>query len=139
MFRAGTTLLSHLLDQDPQNRSLLNWEAADNVPPPISLTWRSGPRVDAVRAGLEMAVQMNPEMNLVHREEADGPTECITVMAQDWKSLMWETLANVPKLRRVALYRRPPLRLRASQACAADAAVRRGARPPGRSSHRTMR
>ena len=39
---------------------------------------------------------MNPEMNLVHREEADGPTECITVMAQDWKSLMWETLANVP-------------------------------------------
>ena len=22
--------------------------------------------------------------------------ECITVMAQDWKSLMWETLANVP-------------------------------------------
>ena len=96
MFRAGTTLLSHLLDQDPQNRSLLNWEAADNVPPPTPQTWRSGPRVDAVRAGLEMAVQMNPEMNLVHREEADGPTECITVMAQDWKSLMWETLANVP-------------------------------------------
>src|SRR4051812_13575233 len=96
MFRAGTTLLSHLLDQDPQNRSLLNWEAADNVPPPTPQTWRSGPRVDAVRAGLEMAVQVNPEMNLVHREEADGPTECITVMAQDWKSLMWETLANVP-------------------------------------------
>jgi hypothetical protein len=96
MFRAGTTLLSHLLDQDPANRSLLNWEAADNVPPPTPETWRSGPRVDAVRAGLEMAVQMNPEMNLVHREEADGPTECITVMAQDWKSLMWETLANVP-------------------------------------------
>jgi hypothetical protein len=96
MFRAGTTLLSHLLDQDPQNRSLLNWEAADNVPPPTRETWRSGPRVEAVRAGLEMAVQMNPEMNLVHREEADGPTECITVMAQDWKSLMWETLANVP-------------------------------------------
>ena len=39
---------------------------------------------------------MNPDMNKVHREEADGPTECITVMAQDWKSLMWETLANVP-------------------------------------------
>lgn len=96
MFRAGTTLLSHLLDQDPANRSLLNWEAADNVPPPTPDTWRSGPRVEAVRAGLEMAVQMNPEMNTVHREEADGPTECITVMAQDWKSLMWETLANVP-------------------------------------------
>ena len=41
MFRAGTTLLSHLLDQDPNNRSLLNWEAADNVPPPTPQTWRA--------------------------------------------------------------------------------------------------
>ncbi len=96
LFRAGTTLLSYLLDQDPRNRSLLNWEAADSVPPPTPQTWRSGPRVEAARAGLEMAVQMNPDMNTVHREEADGPTECITIMAQDWKSLMWETLANVP-------------------------------------------
>ena len=39
---------------------------------------------------------MNPDMATVHHEEADGPTECITVMAQDFKSLMWETLANVP-------------------------------------------
>ena len=34
---------------------------------------------------------MNPDMATVHHEEADGPTECITVMAQDFKSLMWET------------------------------------------------
>ncbi len=96
LFRAGTTLLSYLLDQDPGSRSLLNWEAADNVPPPTPDTWKSGPRVDAARAAGEMAEQMNPEMATVHHEEADGPTECITVMAQDFKSLMWETLANVP-------------------------------------------
>ncbi len=96
LFRAGTTLLSYLLDQDPANRSLLNWEAADNVPPPTPQTWRAGPRVDAARAAAEMAAQMNPDVDKVHHEEADGPTECITVMAQDWKSLMWETLANVP-------------------------------------------
>jgi hypothetical protein len=96
LFRAGTTLLSYLLDQDENNRSLLNWEAADNVPPPTPETWRSGPRVDAARAMAEMAAQMNPDMDRAHHEEADGPTECITVMAQDWKSLMWETLANVP-------------------------------------------
>jgi hypothetical protein len=96
LFRAGTTLLSYLLDQDANNRSLLNWEAADNVPPPTPETWRSGPRVDAGRAMVELTNQMNPDMDTVHHEEADGPTECITVMAQDWKSLMWETLANVP-------------------------------------------
>ena len=50
LFRAGTTLLSYLLDQDPGSRSLLNWEAADNVPPPTPDTWKSGPRVDAARA-----------------------------------------------------------------------------------------
>jgi hypothetical protein len=96
LFRAGTTLLSCLLDQDENNRSLLNWEAADNVPPPTPETWRSGPRVDAARAMAEMAAQLNPDMDKAHHEEADGPTECITVMAQDWKSMVWETLANVP-------------------------------------------
>ena len=96
LFRAGTTLLSYLLDQDPASRSLLNWEAADNVPPPTPDTWRSGPRVDLARAAAELTAQMNPDMAKAHHEEADGPTECITVMAQDFKSLMWETLANVP-------------------------------------------
>ena len=70
---------------------------------------------------------MNPDMDKVHHEEADGPTECITVMAQDWKSLMWETLANVPSYGRVAAVGRPPLGVRAPQARAADPAVRRGA------------
>ncbi len=111
MFRAGTTLLSHLLDQDPQNRSLLNWEAADNVPPPTPQTWRSGPRVEAVRAGLEMAVQMNPEMNLVHREEADGPTECITVDGAGLEEPDVGDAGERAQLRRVALHRRPSLGL----------------------------
>ena len=96
LFRAGTTLLSYLLDQDPASRSLLNWEAADQIPPPTPETWRSGPRVEAARAGAALAAQLNPEIDKVHHEEPDGPTECITVMAQDFKSMMWETLANVP-------------------------------------------
>ena len=62
LFRAGTTLLSYLLDQDVENRSLLNWEAADNVPPPTPDNWRSGPRVDAARAMAELANQMNPDL-----------------------------------------------------------------------------
>jgi hypothetical protein len=31
MFRAGTTLLSRLFDQDARNRALLMWEAGDSV------------------------------------------------------------------------------------------------------------
>jgi Sulfotransferase family len=96
MFRAGTTLLSRLLDQDPRNRALLMWEAGDSVPPPTPENHRSGPRVDAVRARNEMLAELNPRINVVHHEEADGATECIAVMSQDFKSLSWEAIANVP-------------------------------------------
>ena len=96
MFRAGTTLLSNLFDRDPRNRALLRWESGDSVPPPTPSTFRSGPRVDAARMAGEMLESLNPKMAIVHHEEADGPTECITVMSQDFKSLALEAMANVP-------------------------------------------
>jgi hypothetical protein len=96
MFRAGTTHLSNLLDQDLRTRSLLRWEAGDSVPPPTPANFRSGPRVDAVRASAAVLDQLNPMMSAVHHEEADGPTECIAVMSQDFKSLSWEAISNVP-------------------------------------------
>jgi hypothetical protein len=96
LFRAGTTLLSNLLDQDPANRSLLNWEAADSAPPASPATFRVGDRVEAARAKLAMLDQLNPQLSAIHREDADAPTECITLMAQDFKALLWESVANVP-------------------------------------------
>ena len=96
MFRAGTTFLSYLLDQDRGNRPLLRWEAGDSVPPPTPADFRSGPRVEAVKAGAAMLEQINPGLDAIHHEDADGPTECISVMAQDFKSLSWEAIANVP-------------------------------------------
>ena len=96
MFRAGTTLLSHLFDQDPGNRALLSWEAADPVPPPTPQNFRAGPRVEAVRAGQEHLHQLNPALATVHREEASQATECLSLLGQDFKSLLWEAVANVP-------------------------------------------
>jgi hypothetical protein len=40
--------------------------------------------------------QINPGFKAIHHEEADGPTECVAVLSQDFKSLLWETIANVP-------------------------------------------
>jgi Sulfotransferase family len=96
MFRAGTTLLSQLLDKDPNNRALLSWEVADSVPPPAPAQFRSGPRVDAVRAGQEFLSQVNPALDAVHHEQADQATECLAVLGQDFKSLIWEAVAIVP-------------------------------------------
>jgi hypothetical protein len=97
MFRAGTTFLSYLLDRDRRNRPLLRWEAGDSVPPPSPAEHRSGPRVDAAREQGDMLERLNPKMRVVHHEEADGPTECISVMSQDFKSLSWEAISNVPE------------------------------------------
>lgn len=96
MFRAGTTLLSQLLDQDGSNRALLSWEVADSVPPPTPENFRSGPRVEAVRAGQQMLSQINPAIDTVHHEQADQATECLAVLGQDFKSLIWEAVAVVP-------------------------------------------
>ena len=96
MFRAGTTFLSYLLDEDPANRALLQWESLDSVPPSTPADHRIGPRVDAARAGTDMLELLNPDIRAIHHEEADGPTECIAVMSQDFKSLSWEAIANVP-------------------------------------------
>ena len=95
MFRAGTTFLSYLLDRDPGNRALLRWEANDSVPPPTPANFRTGPRVDAARASGEMLEQINPRMKAIHHEDADGPTECVTLLAQNFMSLSWEAITNV--------------------------------------------
>jgi Sulfotransferase family len=102
MFRAGTTFLSQLLDQDPRNRALLRWEASDSVPPPSHANFRSGPRVDAARLSNDTLEDLNPRMKAIHHEDAAGATECIAVMSQDFKSLSWEAITNVPAYRTAA-------------------------------------
>jgi Sulfotransferase family len=96
IFRAGTTFFSYLLDQDRRNRPLLSWESADSTPPPTPEQFRSGPRVDQARARMKVLETLNPKSAVVYHEEADGPTECISVMSQDFKSLAWEAISNVP-------------------------------------------
>jgi len=96
MFRAGTTFLSYLLEQDARNRALLRWEAGDSVPPPTPETLHTDPRIEAARVGNDMLEQINPRIRAIHHEEPDGPTECIAVMSQDFKSLSWEAIAIFP-------------------------------------------
>jgi hypothetical protein len=96
MFRAGTTFLSHMLEKDARHRPLLRWEAGDSTPPPTPASLHSDPRIAAARAAAAMLDQINPRVRVVQSEEPDGPTECIAVLNQDFKSLLWEAMANVP-------------------------------------------
>lgn len=97
MFRAGTTYLSNLLEHDAHNRALLRWESGDSVPPPTPATLHTDPRIEIARIGNDMLEQINPRIRAIHHEEPDGPTECISLMSQDFKSLSWEAISNVPQ------------------------------------------
>lgn len=97
--RTGTSLVSYLLDQDPQRRSLLTWEAEDSVPPSTPETLYTDPRclkkkaeLDALAEGLRAA-----NIPLVHWDEADGPTECVFVQNQDFKAYLWEAFMPTPE------------------------------------------
>jgi hypothetical protein len=96
--RTGTTMASYLLDQDRVWRSLLNWEAADSVPPAGTGALRTDARclarkaeIDALATALEEA-----KVPIPHWEEADGPTECTFLQNQDFKALLWEAFMPTP-------------------------------------------
>ncbi len=90
--RTGTSLASYLLDQDPQRRSLLTWEAENSVPPSTHESLRADPRCLKKKAELEILAEGLKAANIpmVHWDEADGPTECVFVQNQDFKSYLWE-------------------------------------------------
>ena len=94
--RSGTTMVSYLLDADPANRSLLKWEAYNVTPPASPGTLRSDPRCLAEKARDEVILKNNPQGAATHFEAGDGPTECVHLLAQDFKSLMFAVLSTTP-------------------------------------------
>jgi hypothetical protein len=96
MFRAGTTFLTYLLEQDPAHRPLFRWEAGNCIPPPDPRTVADDPRIAATRATMEMMDKLDPRSRVVQSEEPDGPTECISVTNQDFKSVVYEAMTNIP-------------------------------------------
>jgi sulfotransferase family protein len=94
--RTGSTALSFLLAQDPARRSLRVWEANQPCPPPETATEDNDPRIAAAQAGIEMTNAMFPGFEGMLPTAADGPQECIVVMASDFRSLMFEGMAFVP-------------------------------------------
>jgi hypothetical protein len=96
MPRTGTTMVSYLMDADPANRALLKWEAYDLTPPAAPGALLTDPRCLAEKAKDEMLMKANPQALATHFEAGDGPTECVHLLAQDFKSLMFAVLSTTP-------------------------------------------
>lgn len=89
--RTGTTLLSNLLDLDPQNRSLLGWESGAVAPPPTLSNHREDPRIAASVKGSGQLSKLAPSVQAMHPMAATLPTECVTLLGGEFKSIHFET------------------------------------------------
>jgi hypothetical protein len=96
MPRSGTTALSHLLAADPDNRSLLAWEATESIPPPTTATYQTDPRFEAARSTTSPTELLNPEFKAIHHDEPDDAMECTVLHAQHFQSLIYSTVFNLP-------------------------------------------
>ncbi len=94
--RTGSTALSFMLAQDPDNRSLRMWESSKPCPPPQTATEHSDPRIAQCRANMEAGLERCPERREMLPWDAEGPIECLYVMFLDFKFQAFESAVHVP-------------------------------------------
>lgn len=94
--RTGTTILSFLLEMDPGNRSLMHWEAESPAPPPQLATVGVDNRITKCVKRLKLLEDVVPGFQAVHPMGAAIPTECIMLLAHEFKNPFFSMLAYVP-------------------------------------------
>ncbi len=94
--RTGSTALSHMLGFDPATRSLRTWEAMAPCPPPATMTMQPDPRIAMAETSMERRAQMFPRMQQMLPSTATSPSECQTLMGQNFASQLFHAFANVP-------------------------------------------
>ena len=80
--RTGTSATFNLLAADPTARPLLFWEGTH--PDPYAGVLEEGaedPRLVALRDALERGRKANPDFAAIHDVRADGPEECVQLLA----------------------------------------------------------
>ena len=96
LWRTGTTILSYLLAQDPDNRSLRRWEAAIPSPPPGLDPAADRTRIARLDAQIARQHEATPELAAINIQEAEGPTECVLTLSHEFKSLLFDCSLHIP-------------------------------------------
>ena len=100
LWRTGTTILSYLLAQDPERRSLLRWEAAAPCPPPGLDPPADRARIDRVAEQIAEQHRLTPELAAINIQEPQGPTECVLTLSHEFKSQLFDTSLHIPSFYR---------------------------------------
>ena len=94
--RTGSTLLHHLLAQDPGSRVAQAWEVMFPSPPPEAATYRSDPRIDKAARQLTWFDALTPDFKTIHPLGAQLALECIAIMSPTFLSPRFHTTYHVP-------------------------------------------
>ncbi len=97
--RTGTTHLHNLLAAPPTFRTMPYWESNEPFPVPAEAGLEPDPR----RTRMDVAVQVidivMPHFRLMHEMTTDHVHEEIQLLANDFSTMLFETLAHVPRWR----------------------------------------
>jgi hypothetical protein len=94
--RTGSTLLHHLLAQDPASRVAQAWEVMAPSPPPAAETYATDPRIAKAARQLEWFDAFTPDFKMIHPLGAQLALECIAIMSPTFLSPRFHTTYHVP-------------------------------------------
>ena len=94
--RSGTSLLSFLMELDPQARTPTQWEALAPMPPPDLATHTTDPRIAAASKQLARLTKLCRPLNALHPMEAGLAAEDVSILMYGLRSYQFETLAFTP-------------------------------------------
>ena len=96
MPRTGTSILFHLLAQDPGHLTPMLWKLDFPSPPPPRDPSLWEPRVWQTRFRSLVLRGLLPELRVVHTVEAGLPHECVVMMGHEFASIVYSIPYHVP-------------------------------------------
>jgi hypothetical protein len=94
--RTGSTLLHHLLAQDPESRVAQAWEVMSPSPPPEAARYATDPRIERAARQLAWFDALAPDFKTIHPLGAQLALECIAIMSPTFLSPRFHTTYHVP-------------------------------------------
>lgn len=102
--RTGTTILHDLMAQDPANRAPLSWEIERPVPPPLTATYDTDPRIAECQAGFDLVESIIPGFTAFHELGAQLAQEDVRIFTSDFRSMQYPLQFEVPAYNRWLLH-----------------------------------
>ena len=95
--RSGTTHLHNMLAAAPTFRSLPYWESVEPFPLPAEADLDPDPRIARMDVAVQTMNTLMPNFALMHEMTTEHAHEEIQLLANDFSTMLMETLAHVPR------------------------------------------